>query len=272
MSIEAVAIALHHSRARGTAKLVLLGIANHDGDGGSFPKLATLAKYANVHPRRVTEALRTLGELGEIVVHESKGGTFRTPEHMKPNLYEFVLTCPEDCDRTRNHRTPGEKIGRNYRGQYNPDHVKDPERVERARAARKRSIAAVENARLPVREPSDGNSTSAESSTTPSDASSTTPSAENSTTENHQIEPPLEPGFVSTSPAISAAVENVPAQSAAKRRDAATKRDVITIEQAQRIKQNAELARKALRGELFAASTEQQSPLKAAVDDEGVSA
>jgi hypothetical protein len=251
---------------------VLLGIANHDGDGGSFPKLATLAKYANVHPRRVTEALRTLGELGEIVVHESKGGTFRTPEHMKPNLYEFVLTCPEDCDRTRNHRTPGEKLGRNYRGQYNPDHVKDPERVKRAKAARKRSLEAVENARLPAREPSDENSTSAESSTTPSGASSTTPSAGNSTTENHQIEPSIEPGFVGTSPASGAAVENLPPQGGANDRDAATKRNDKTTEQAQRITKGAELARKALRGEKLAELEELQRSFKAAVDDEGVSA
>ena len=31
MSVEAMAIALHHSRATGTVKLVLIGIANHDG-------------------------------------------------------------------------------------------------------------------------------------------------------------------------------------------------------------------------------------------------
>lgn len=34
MSIEAMAVALHHSKTQGATKLVLLGIANHEGDGG----------------------------------------------------------------------------------------------------------------------------------------------------------------------------------------------------------------------------------------------
>ena len=273
MSIEAVAIALHHSRSRGTAKIVLLGIANHDGDGGSFPKLATLAKYANVHPRRAAAAIKTLGELGEIIIHTAEdgkrlGGTFRTPDHVRPNLYEFVLTCPEGCDRTKNHRIDGEKIGRNYRGQYDPEHEKDPERVERARAARDRSRAAVENARLPERVPSDENSTSDGNVTTPSDGNVTTPSDGNVTTKHHQTEPPVEPGFVSTSPARNPAVEKQPPPRASRRRDDASPFG-ITPEQAQRNTKGAQLARKALRGELLAGPVSSHMASQAAIDDKG---
>lgn len=106
MSIESVAIALHHSRARGTAKLVLIGVANHDGDGGSWPSLATLAKYSGVTVRNVQKALRELEVLGEIRTHLQAGGTGRTANYERPNLYDFLLRCPGDCDRTSSHRTP----------------------------------------------------------------------------------------------------------------------------------------------------------------------
>lgn len=105
MSIESVAIALHHSRAAGTAKLVLIGIANHDGDGGAWPSVATLAKYAGVTPRNVQQAVKRLVELREVVRLTQAGGTTETPNHMRPNRYHFTLQCPPDCDRTSRHRT-----------------------------------------------------------------------------------------------------------------------------------------------------------------------
>jgi hypothetical protein len=110
MSVEAMAIALHHSRAKGTALIVLWGIANHDGDGGAWPSIATLAGYARVTERNVQKALDELERLGEIRRHRQSGGTARTPEHLRPNLYEFRLQCPPSCDRTKNHRTRGSYI------------------------------------------------------------------------------------------------------------------------------------------------------------------
>jgi DNA-binding GntR family transcriptional regulator len=74
MSVESMAIALHHSRAKGTAKLVLIGIANHDGDGGAWPSVDTLAKYAGVHRRNVQRALQQLEELHEIEIVRNGGG------------------------------------------------------------------------------------------------------------------------------------------------------------------------------------------------------
>lgn len=99
-----MAIALHHSKAAGAAKLVMIGIANHDGDGGAWPSVASLAKYAAVTPRRVKQIITELIELGEIKRHIMEGGNRQTAEHMRPNLYEFLLICPPDCDRTKNHR------------------------------------------------------------------------------------------------------------------------------------------------------------------------
>jgi len=47
MSLEKIIDVLYHSKAEGARKLVLIGIANHEGDQGSYPAVATLAKYAN---------------------------------------------------------------------------------------------------------------------------------------------------------------------------------------------------------------------------------
>ncbi|WP_067200158.1 helix-turn-helix domain-containing protein [Microbacterium sp. XT11] len=105
MSVESISIALHHSRATGAAKLVLIGIANHDGDGGAWPSVATLAKYAGVTVRNVQKAVERLEQLHEIRRFVQAGGDHRTAEHERPNRYQFLLTCPPDCDRTSRHRT-----------------------------------------------------------------------------------------------------------------------------------------------------------------------
>jgi hypothetical protein len=100
-----MAIALHHSRATGSAKLVLLGIANHDGDGGAWPSVATLARYAAVTPRNAQKAIDRLVELREIVRELNAGGTASTSNYTRPNLYRFVLSCPPTCDHTSRHMT-----------------------------------------------------------------------------------------------------------------------------------------------------------------------
>lgn len=104
MSVEALALVLHHSRAKGAAKLVLLGIANHAGDGGSWPTVETLARYANVSERRAQEHLRTLEQLGEVATYRQAGGTRDTPDHLRSNRYEVLVRCPLECDGTANHR------------------------------------------------------------------------------------------------------------------------------------------------------------------------
>lgn len=112
MSVEALAIVLHHSRAKGTAKLVLIGIANHDGDGGAYPTHETLARYANVDERNVRRAIDKLASLGEVVVHVGRGGDRDCPEDLRPNLYELRVSCPVWCDRSRQHRDTRRLAGR----------------------------------------------------------------------------------------------------------------------------------------------------------------
>ncbi len=98
-------VCLHHSRATGTAKIVLLGIANHDGDGGAWPSVDTLARYANVHRRNVQKAIDTLVRLHEIEVVLQGGGQAWIADSHRPNLYRITLECPSTCDRSRNHRS-----------------------------------------------------------------------------------------------------------------------------------------------------------------------
>lgn len=104
MSVEAMATVLHHSQASGTAKVVLIGIANHAGDGGAWPSIASLAKYARVDERTVQRAIRKLEELGEIRVHAQSGGTRSTQDRYRPNRYDILVVCPPDCDRSMAHR------------------------------------------------------------------------------------------------------------------------------------------------------------------------
>lgn len=104
VSVEALAVALHHGAVVGTDKVVLLGVANHVGDGGAWPSLGTLASYANVSVRTVQRSLALLEKRGYIRVDRQAGGTKTTPEHLRPNRYEFLLGCPPTCDRSTNHR------------------------------------------------------------------------------------------------------------------------------------------------------------------------
>lgn len=100
-----MALALNHSRAKGNARLILVGIANHDGDGGAWPSLATLAKYCGgLDRKQVKRAIDKLIELGEIKEFVNGGGTRNTPEWQRPNRYTFELKCPEWCDHTSQHR------------------------------------------------------------------------------------------------------------------------------------------------------------------------
>lgn len=104
MSVEHLAVVLHHSKAKGTAKLVLLGIANHQGDGGSWPSVSRLATYANVTERNVQKALSWLVSAGEVSVTVQAGGDHRLEDHQRPNRYEVLVVCPQHCDHTPQHR------------------------------------------------------------------------------------------------------------------------------------------------------------------------
>jgi hypothetical protein len=108
MSIERMAVVLHHSIASGSDKLVLLGIANHDGDGGAWPSVGTLARYANLSERAVRYSLKRLVESGELEVERQAGGNEDTRPDRRPNRYRVHVDCPSNCSGGTQHRLRGE--------------------------------------------------------------------------------------------------------------------------------------------------------------------
>lgn len=104
MSNAAQALVWAHSKATGTARLVMLAIADHDGEGGSWPSYARLAAFANVDIRNARRAVERLVELGELKVVTGAGGRAQTPDYARPNLYVINLTCPPFCDHSSQHR------------------------------------------------------------------------------------------------------------------------------------------------------------------------
>lgn len=84
MSVEALNLVLNHSKAKGRAKLVLIGIANHLGDNGAWPSIETLARYTNESPRSVKRDIQELIALGELIV-EVQSAPMRS--QYKTNLY-----------------------------------------------------------------------------------------------------------------------------------------------------------------------------------------
>jgi hypothetical protein len=96
VSVESVALVLNHSRATGRDKLVLVGIANHDGDGGAWPSIETLARYANASERSVQRSIANLVELGELEVDRNAGGRATFHGGRRPNLYRILVGRPGD--------------------------------------------------------------------------------------------------------------------------------------------------------------------------------
>jgi len=111
VSIESMSQVLHHSRAKGTAKLVLVGIANHEGDGGAYPTVRTLARYAGCDPRNVRKHLAKLVALGEVSIQYQAGGDLDCPDDLRPNRYHVQVSCPAWCDRSPHHRDTRDLAG-----------------------------------------------------------------------------------------------------------------------------------------------------------------
>lgn len=105
MSLEAVSAVLHHSKAKGTAKLVLMGIAWHTGVDpaeGAYPAQSTLAAYANTTVRQVQRALHDLEELGEVETAVHDGTGYRADRIT--NRYYLRVYCPANCEQGLTHR------------------------------------------------------------------------------------------------------------------------------------------------------------------------
>jgi hypothetical protein len=104
MSIEAVNAVMHHSKATGTDKLILIGIAWHigpDPEDGCWPRISKLAKYANTTERSVQRSLTKLIEMGEIE-RVLNGGLARTGK--KPNCFYLLVNCPPGCSSFPQHK------------------------------------------------------------------------------------------------------------------------------------------------------------------------
>jgi len=106
VTVENIAQVLHHSKATGATKLVLVGIANHAGDGGAFPAMETLATYAGIDVSGVRRHMRTLEKLGEVTVETNGGGDPKRPipKHMRPNLFHIDVPCPPNCQGAPKHK------------------------------------------------------------------------------------------------------------------------------------------------------------------------
>jgi len=105
MSTVEMAAVLHHSKATGSTKLVLMGIAYHmgkDGLNGCWPAQGTLAEYANISVRQVQRALNTLVDIGEleVIVH----GAWAKGSAAQTNVYYLADLCPDMCDGSLNHK------------------------------------------------------------------------------------------------------------------------------------------------------------------------
>lgn len=82
-----------HSQAGGTDRLVLLAIADsadHDGSN-AWPSIATIARKCQISERTVQRSIRSLVDLGEIVVVPQGGGTPTMSPDRRPNLYRVTM-------------------------------------------------------------------------------------------------------------------------------------------------------------------------------------
>ena len=88
MSLEKMVDVLYRSKASPRAKLVLLGIANHQGDMGAYPAIATLARYANCSERSVKRDIQELVDLGEL---KREKNASPMGSRYKTNLYWVIV-------------------------------------------------------------------------------------------------------------------------------------------------------------------------------------
>jgi hypothetical protein len=88
MSIQVMQAVWQHSKADGRARLVLLAIADHQGEIGAWPSIATLARMVNASERSVQRDIQELVKLGELTVEVQSAPTNR---QYKSNLYWVTL-------------------------------------------------------------------------------------------------------------------------------------------------------------------------------------
>ena len=113
MSVESMARTLRIQGLTPSEKLLLVGIANHDGDGGAWPSMDTLAMYCCASVRSVQRWIASLVEKGFVAVEQNAGGTDRTRNDRRPNRYILnldgvTLLSPRDDERGDTTTSPRE--------------------------------------------------------------------------------------------------------------------------------------------------------------------
>lgn len=103
MSIGHVNNVWAHSSLSGTSLLVLLAIADHEGEAGSWPSHATLARYARCSKESVKRGIKEAVAAGELSVEVNAGGAYGARPDRRPNLYRVLIACPADCDGSPRH-------------------------------------------------------------------------------------------------------------------------------------------------------------------------
>ena len=88
MSIEVMNAVWQHSKADGRARLVLLAIADHQGEIGAWPSIARLAKMVNASERSVQRDIQHLQAIGELKVEVQNAPI---QQQYKSNLYWVIL-------------------------------------------------------------------------------------------------------------------------------------------------------------------------------------
>lgn len=88
MSIEIMNAVWKQSRSDGRARLVLLAIADHQGEIGAWPSIATIAKMVNSSERSVQRDIQYLQSIGELRVEVQNAPT---RQQYKSNLYWVTL-------------------------------------------------------------------------------------------------------------------------------------------------------------------------------------
>lgn len=91
MSVDAQTWVWKHSSLTGSARLVLLRIADQANSSGadSWPGIDTMAEECRVQRRAVQRAIRQAEEAGELLVFEQAGGDSKCPARWRPNRYDL---------------------------------------------------------------------------------------------------------------------------------------------------------------------------------------
>ncbi len=131
MSLEAYRDVWEHSKAKGTARLILLALADHaDENGVAWPSLSRLAKYVNVSKENVCRNISRLIKMGElsrvgtVPSKQGKPGTKYKIEMVRRRTINKAKWCGEDVlNGAEAHHEPSiePSLSLSYREQHQND-------------------------------------------------------------------------------------------------------------------------------------------------------